>query len=34
MDFGFFGVIDIVLVILGILFLIIGFKKGFLTKVI
>lgn len=34
MDFGFFGVIDIVLVILGIVFLIIGFKKGFLTKVI
>lgn len=34
MDFKFFGVTDIVIVVLGIVFLIIGFKKGFLKKVI
>ncbi|MBN2877123.1 MAG: CvpA family protein [Bacilli bacterium] len=34
MDFGFFGVIDVVIVALVLLFLVLGWKHGFLTKVI
>ena len=34
MDLGIFGIIDIVVIIIGILFLIIGFKKGFMNKMI
>ena len=34
MDFGFFGIIDVVIVGLVVLFLVIGWKKGFLEKII
>lgn len=34
MDFGFFGIIDVVIIVLIIAFLVIGWKKGFLEKLI
>lgn len=34
MDLGFFGIIDVFVVLLGILVLFIGFKKGFMNKMI
>ncbi len=34
MDLGIFGIIDIVVVVFGILFLILGFKRGFMNKMI
>jgi uncharacterized membrane protein required for colicin V production len=34
MDFGFFGLIDVIIVVTVIIFAVIGWKKGFLTKVI
>lgn len=34
MYLGFFGIIDIVIVVLGLLFMFIGFKKGFMNKMV
>ena len=34
MDFGFFGIIDVIIVALVIIFIMIGWKKGFLEKII
>ena len=34
MDFGFCGILDIAIVLLGILFIVLGYKKGFLKKVL
>ncbi|MGM9969263.1 MAG: CvpA family protein [Anaeroplasma sp.] len=34
MDFGFFGVVDIILLVFAIVFMAIGYKKGFMKKVL